>query len=131
MEHSEEPVHHLLWAKTGPEDRTHPLICHLVDVGQVGRALWKEALGQGLRRHMATSLGLGEDDAARVIAFWIALHDLGKASPAFQRLYAPAVSGLTQAGLRFPQALGGFGIKPSRAPLVRRPQTPGAQSGLT
>ena len=28
-------THMLFWAKTGKDGQTHPLICHLIDVGQV------------------------------------------------------------------------------------------------
>ncbi|MCX6043530.1 MAG: CRISPR-associated endonuclease Cas3'' [Chloroflexi bacterium] len=102
------PTYQLLWAKTSKDkQRTHPLICHLIDVGQAALALWKFAFPDSLRRHMARLMNMKNDlDAAgRTLAFWIALHDLGKASPAFQRLHKPAIEVLEAAKLSFPLAI--------------------------
>jgi len=101
------PVCQLLWAKTNDEKtRTHPLICHMIDVAQVTLALWKHVLTEGIRTQICATLGTNDDDTAHVIAFWSGLHDLGKASPAFQRQYAPAVATLTKAGLDFETQVG-------------------------
>lgn len=99
------PTYQLLWAKTGSQDRTHPLICHLIDVGQATLALWQQGLAAGIRSQLARALGLAVEDVGKVIAFWAALHDLGKASPAFQRKYEPAIAPLTAAGLSFPKLI--------------------------
>jgi CRISPR-associated endonuclease Cas3-HD len=48
-------------------------------------------------------LGLDQEGAGRVIAFWAGLHDLGKASPAFQRKLPAAEADLVTAGLAFPK----------------------------
>jgi CRISPR-associated endonuclease/helicase Cas3 len=99
------PTYQLLWAKTGGYDRTHPLICHLIDVGQAALALWKEVFTDSLRTQIADALSLPVDDGGRLVAYWAALHDLGKASPAFQRKYEPAIERLTVLGLPFPKLI--------------------------
>jgi CRISPR-associated endonuclease/helicase Cas3 len=99
-----------LWGKTmGPKEAkvTHPLLCHMVDVAEVVGAMWNGCLGEGLRQHVCQALGCDDSSARRTLMFWAALHDLGKASPAFQRRYAPAVAALEEQGLTFQREFGG------------------------
>jgi len=99
-----------LWGKTmskGDEKITHPLLCHMIDVAAVTGALWDVALGAGLRQHLATALGCDDAGARQTLMFWAALHDLGKASPAFQRRYEPAMARLQAEGLAFRHEFGG------------------------
>jgi len=96
------PIYQLLWAKWG-NDQTHPLICHLIDVAQVALALWHTALTDSFRTQIAHDLHLDAESAGRLIAFWAGLHDLGKASPAFQRLNKQAQDLLQSSGLSFPR----------------------------
>lgn len=98
-----------LWGKTmGPKEAkvTHPLLCHMVDVAEVVGALWDCSLGDGFRRHVSEALGCDPDAARRTLMFWAALHDLGKASPAFQRRHQPAIALLQQEGLTFGREFG-------------------------
>lgn len=99
----------LLYAKTNPdrEGEVHLLLYHLIDVGQVALVLWQQVLTDGFRQHLAGLLDLSIDQAGRWFAFLAALHDLGKAGPAYQKKYAPAFlkQALVQAGL----GLDGFG----------------------
>jgi len=92
-------VQKLLWAKHARADHDpsnfHLLICHLIDVMRVCRGLWEACLGDSLREWLANKLGLAEQTAARRIAFWAALHDLGKATvtvPFAPRNSAPGLS---------------------------------------
>lgn len=97
-------AYQMLWAKTSKDNtQTHALICHMIDVAQVALTLWDEVLTEGMRQQFATTLSLDAEAAGRLIAFWAGLHDLGKASPCFQRKYKPAVSMLSHAGLEFPR----------------------------
>lgn len=76
-----------LWAKwpRSKDDRSyHPVLCHMVDVASVTRLMWTCALTPRQRAHIAIELGVSEQDAEVWAAFWAGLHDLGKASPAFQ-----------------------------------------------
>jgi len=99
------PTYQLLWAKTGSGDRTHPLICHLLDVGQAALTLWNQALMAGCKQQIAQGLRLTVEETGRLLAFWAALHDLGKASPAFQRKYKPSMPGLEAVGFVFPKPI--------------------------
>ena len=98
------PLHHALWAKFNRETyETHPLPCHLLDVAQVTLAIWNEVLTDRVRTRLAEPLGLNAEQAGRLLAFWAALHDIGKASPAFQRKVKSLEGALSAAGLPFPK----------------------------
>lgn len=100
------PVHRLLWAKTDAAGHTHPLFCHLIDVGQVALTLWNDVLTGGFQVQIAEALGIDPAGAGRLFAFWSAAHDIGKASPNFQRKFAPAQSQLQRIGFTFPPIFG-------------------------
>jgi CRISPR-associated endonuclease/helicase Cas3 len=76
----------LLWGKSGTDGQSYPLYAHMIDVGMVARTI----LGSSQHRRIAELLsqltGLGQDELERVVPFLVGLHDLGKASPGFQRL---------------------------------------------
>ncbi|MGH7390349.1 MAG: CRISPR-associated helicase Cas3' [Candidatus Rokuibacteriota bacterium] len=84
----------LLWAKTGispsGERTEHPLVCHLIDVSVVARAMWDTVLPAAARLRFAAQLGVDEPSAGCWVSFFAAMHDLGKASPAFQLQHEPA-----------------------------------------
>lgn len=76
-----------LWGKSGDDNwskgRTGPtlLVQHLLDTLSVGELLWDEFLAPVVRNAIdATSAGNGR----RLFAWLCGIHDLGKASPAFQ-----------------------------------------------
>ncbi|MEE1931296.1 CRISPR-associated helicase Cas3' [Streptomyces sp. TRM 70351] len=67
----------------------HPLLAHLLDVAAVALELWDRYLPATVRTRLADAFGNGHEPTARaVIACLAALHDLGKASPAFQGQFA-------------------------------------------
>jgi CRISPR-associated endonuclease/helicase Cas3 len=83
------PSPHLsLWAKLGriiyPESY-HPLLFHLIDVGAVACRLWEIVLRQPLKERFAAAVGLPLKDCGPWVTFWVAAHDIGKASPGFQQ----------------------------------------------
>ena len=92
-----------LWAKQSSLDESvasfHPLVCHMLDVMQVCRRMWEGCLAKSLRAWISVELGLGEQGAIRSIAFWAAMHDIGKASPSFQRKWPAAGPRLESVGL--------------------------------
>ena len=95
--------HQIPYAKTNPKDpeEIHLLLYHLIDVGQVALVMWREVLTDAMRRRLAALLGLSVEDCGRYVAFLVALHDLGKAGPAYQKKYAPdwLMAELARAGL--------------------------------
>lgn len=96
---------HLLWAKTRQGDgQRHALLHHLLDAGQVALAFWKLVFPRSTRNDFSRALGLDDEAAGRVLATWIGLHDLGKASPAFQSKCPDAVTQLEALGFDFPTA---------------------------
>jgi CRISPR-associated endonuclease/helicase Cas3 len=78
----------VFWAKLPQKEKEpesfHPLICHMIDVAVVARAMWRAVMSEAARLEFAAVLGVSREDAERWIVFLAALHDLGKASPAFQ-----------------------------------------------
>ncbi|AHH16506.1 CRISPR-associated helicase [Nocardia nova SH22a] len=80
------------WAKTDTEGISRaaggpawdPLVAHMLDVAAVVFELWDRYLSLSVRNRLAESFGDGNDEHARVmVAFLVALHDLGKASDCF------------------------------------------------
>lgn len=87
---SQIPYWSKLWAKTNC-DRTnqsrtlcpyHPLLYHMLDVAAVAGLVWDQCLGCQLRKRLESSFGF---DARTQIMFLSGSHDLGKASPGFQK----------------------------------------------
>lgn len=82
-----DDVSPILWAKKDADtDAYHPLARHLADVANVARLMWERCVSTLLRSATEADLGLNGDTTATVVAFLAGLHDLGKASPGFQRL---------------------------------------------
>lgn len=78
-------AYRVLWAKANKKKANlHRLIYHLLDVGLAAEALWQRTLHPNLKQTVADWLQLSVEDTGRLVAFVAALHDLGKASPAFQ-----------------------------------------------
>ncbi len=80
-----------LYAKTDKENpnNIHLLLYHLIDVGMVTKLIWRQVLTQSIKTEIADLLGLTVDQTETTIAFWASLHDLGKASPSYQKKYSP------------------------------------------
>ena len=77
-----------LWAKHDPRSKkvkTHLLIYHLLDVAAAACGLWDDGLGAGQKAWLMEMLGLDETAARGMMALLAGLHDIGKATPAFQK----------------------------------------------
>jgi hypothetical protein len=74
------------WGKGRPTGGwpAHPLLCHLLDVAAVARHLLTTRMPAALRRRLLAIGGPREDASMALLLFVIALHDLGKYTPAFQ-----------------------------------------------
>lgn len=83
--------------------------------------LFERALPRSTRALVSRALSLDDEaSAARLLAFWAGLHDLGKACPGFQGLVRERKAALCAAGFDFPPD-----ASPSHGPL-----TTGCVSGL-
>ena len=91
-----------IWAKTEKgTERTHPLVCHVLDTSAVASVLWDEVLALHSQRIVGDALGLTICEARTWAAFLAGLHDLGKASPVFQAKHPPAVTVLSRQSYEF------------------------------
>ena len=75
------PIWKKLWAKSSPYIS---LVQHMDEVGGMMKYLMTESAYANLGALMAHLMGLPLEDAANTLAIFAALHDLGKAHPAFQ-----------------------------------------------
>ena len=99
------------WAKLGTDNTPtgyHPLLFHMTDVAFVAWELWQSVLSPVQTMMLSEALGLEDDQdtAGLWCAFLAGLHDLGKASPAFQlrveKVRADVGARLQHSGLRVP-----------------------------
>lgn len=72
------------WGKTGEDEAYHPLILHQLDVAASGLALLEQI--PRLRQRLCAMSGLDERIIRGWVGFFLAIHDLGKFSSAFQQL---------------------------------------------
>ena len=77
-----------LWAKKEERDSRFywlPLVVHLKDTMNVSRWLWTSWLSHSQRQFCINSISISDDEiAVNLAAFLGAIHDIGKATPAFQ-----------------------------------------------
>ncbi|MEM9773188.1 MAG: CRISPR-associated helicase Cas3' [Chloroflexota bacterium] len=105
---AERQPYQWLYAKTDRKEPEliHLLLYHLIDVGQVALQMWEKVFTSSFKQHLSGLLNLETKEAGRFIAFTIALHDLGKASPAYQAKYsAPSLQAkLNEVGFSFAES---------------------------
>ena len=68
----------------GLNGRTYPALLHGIDAAAVCFALWQHHVAPGLRTTIAGAMGMDEDTAVQVLAYWTGLHDVGKIDAFFQ-----------------------------------------------
>jgi CRISPR-associated endonuclease/helicase Cas3 len=88
------PLDLRLWGKSGSLQDPYPLACHLLDTGAAAEVLWRDALPPSTTAAIARGLDASPEDAGRLVAFWAALHDIGKITPGFQAKVPEAFSRL-------------------------------------
>jgi len=81
-----------LWAKREPRGKPkaettacHLLIYHLLDVAAAASCMWDYVLSDAQKAWLEKALGLEAEAAQRQMALLAGLHDIGKASPGFQK----------------------------------------------
>lgn len=96
-----------LWGKADPTRAReagpdwHPLLCHMLDVVACARRLLLEVRPDRLDA-LAAGLTLPPDAALPWLLFFVALHDLGKATPPFQKKVKSRIEALRALCLDFP-----------------------------
>lgn len=77
-----------LWAKKYSQDgryRWLPLMVHLQDTMSAADFLWNHWMSSGQRRGIASQMQNGDESLAeKLVIFLAGIHDIGKATPAFQ-----------------------------------------------
>jgi len=71
------PPHLRFWAKTGEQNKYHPLLLHLLDVAAVAGRIWGDCLTSCIRNRIQK--GLRVSDARSAFMFLAGAHDIGKA----------------------------------------------------
>jgi len=84
----------VIWAKKSHLDQDNqwlPLVIHMADAAEISRILWHQWVPEGTKRRIASGICKEqmdyfdlEDKALSCFIFLSAIHDLGKATPAFQ-----------------------------------------------
>lgn len=85
-----------LWAKSGKDGHWgHPVIAHLLDVAAAAWAIL-ELEPPSTKQRYAEDFGVSVEEAIPLLLALIALHDIGKVSPAFQQLWEPGLDSLVK-----------------------------------
>lgn len=100
--------HRDLWGKADPKRAElgptwHPLVAHMLDVAACAEVLLLDVRPARLTS-FASTLGLTEGEALPWILLFVVLHDLGKATPAFQAKVPEAKARLASLGYDFPES---------------------------
>lgn len=75
-----------IWAKSGTVDGFLTLPQHLIDAACVADWLWDNWVSRSLKRTLATTWGLDEEQVGRLYFFLAGTHDVGKATVTFQTM---------------------------------------------
>lgn len=87
-----------IWAKATKAGDWHPLICHMLDVAATSLAIL-EREPYGTLKAYAEDLALDADLSRHWVCALAGLHDIGKASPAFQQKWGAAAERIRAHGL--------------------------------
>jgi CRISPR-associated endonuclease/helicase Cas3 len=89
-----------LWAKYDRKTGAyHALIYHLFDVAAVAWVMWERVLSESQRNWVANLLEVDSQSAQNMMALFAGIHDIGKATTAFQQKAAPLYDRLIASGL--------------------------------
>lgn len=96
----------LLWGKKGSKFSlqqvdSHPLVFHMLDVAAVAEAFLQEDSKNNICLTLRTKLdGMKSEVAVAWLIFWVALHDIGKATVSFQKKWLDRYLLLKRIGLK-------------------------------
>jgi CRISPR-associated endonuclease/helicase Cas3 len=94
-----------LWGKTLKDSKNpnefHPAVFHMLDIGNVARELLDENASLRWRNVLAYALNTDAETLANFLPYFVALHDIGKISTAFQSLNKEQVERLKKEGFLF------------------------------
>ncbi|GAA0900992.1 type I-E CRISPR-associated protein Cse1/CasA [Streptomyces thermoalcalitolerans] len=94
-----------VWAKHERKtDSWLPLWRHMADSGAVAGLLWQHWLPRSVRTLVGEALPAGEADAYVLVRFLAAVHDVGKATPAFACQVESLAGAMRDVGLDMPMA---------------------------
>ncbi|MEU0986021.1 CRISPR-associated helicase Cas3' [Streptomyces sp. NPDC005953] len=94
----------LLWGKSEEKagGTANPLLSHLLDTAAVAEQLWDTYLAPATQRMLDHTATGGVAGSGRAFFSWLCgVHDIGKATPAFQRLWPKGAEVVRAAGLRW------------------------------
>jgi len=95
-----------LWGKADRYDPKifHPLIHHMVDIIATTEGIWRNHLTESTVEEIASQMQLPPNKALTWICLFTALHDIGKATPGFQKKNEYLMKRLAQSGYPFHRA---------------------------
>lgn len=79
----------IFWGKTAPYKS---LINHMIDAGCTATALLSNGSLIPVSKYLAEAFNVPTDEIVKSIAYWAALHDIGKCHPAFQEMAKETVA---------------------------------------
>lgn len=76
-----------IWAKSNDDQpqTIHLLLFHLLESAAVALILWQKSLSPSIKKEIADLLDVSIEETGNQLAYWVGLHDIGKASPVFQK----------------------------------------------
>lgn len=94
---------HQIWGKSSRNEQSswHPLLYHMLDAAAVTQTLWDHSLAESFKSDISKNFCIPETEGGKLIAFWVSLHDIGKAGPEFQKKNSERMQHLASKGYSF------------------------------
>lgn len=94
-----------LWAKAGVQEENNlweSLYVHMLDSAGIAGMIWSRWLSDSTRSYICAQTGLDLQQAESLVAFVVGIHDIGKATPNFQRKVPECAETVQEEGLCIP-----------------------------
>lgn len=92
-----------MWGKTDPYK---PLLDHMIDTGNVAKALIDNSSLSHVLSFVSEKLNIGYEDTRKLITYLSAMHDIGKTHPCMQQQYPPMLEKLKEKHMDQPGLFG-------------------------